>query len=58
MAKKKKPEISLEDQLGITGTENAAQLYLVYVRHYTSNSKLTDKARQLWKKKYYEEKGK
>lgn len=58
MAKKKKPEISLEDQLGITGTETASQLYIVYMRHYTSNSKLSDKAREIWKKKYYQEKGK
>lgn len=58
MAKKKKPEISLEEQLGVNGTETASQLYVVYMRHYTSNSKLSDKARDIWKKKYYQEKGK
>lgn len=55
MAKKKKPELTIEEQLELTGNETASQLYLVYIKHYTSNSKLTQKAREIWKKKYYQE---
>ena len=55
MAKKKKPELTIEEQLELTGNETASQLYLVYIKHYTSNSKLTQKAREIWKKKYDQE---
>lgn len=55
MAKKKKPELTIEEQLELTGNETASQLYLVYIKHYTSNSKLTQKAREIWIKKYYQE---
>ena len=37
MAKKKKPELTIEEQLELTGNETASQLYLVYIKHYTSN---------------------
>lgn len=57
MAKKNKKEGSLEEQLELNGSETANQLYTIYIKHYTSNSKLTDKARQVWKKKYKLEKG-
>jgi hypothetical protein len=56
MPKKEKTKPTIEEQLGLTGTETASQLYSIYVKHYTSNSKLTSQAREIWKKKYYQEK--
>lgn len=58
MAKKKKPVLTVEEQLELKGDESPSQLYTIYMKHYTSGSKLTDKARELWKKKYYQERKK
>ncbi len=54
MPKKKKQELTIEEQLELTGNETHQELYLIYIKHYTSNSKLTQKARELWIKKYRE----
>lgn len=56
MAKKKKPKLTVEEELEIDGSETVNQLYSLYMKHYTSNSKLTPKAREVWRKAYRKEK--
>lgn len=60
MKKKKaaKPKPTAEELLELKGTETASELYILYIKHYTAGSKFTDKAREIWKKKYYQEKKK
>lgn len=48
--RKKKKKLSIEEQLELIGNETASELYIIYIKHYTSNSKLADKAREIWKK--------
>lgn len=57
-ARAKKVKATPEEELGLTGSESAADLYTMYVKAKSgSNEKLIAKIRGLWEKQYYLEKG-